>query len=521
MKITTTTTATTALAITLLGGAQAQAQEPQLLWSDEFEQTSLDASVWSYDVGNGDNGWGNGELQVYAESNVAVEDGLLKIVATKEDDDLFTSGRIKTMDKLSFKYGTLEARMQTPDVNAGLWPAFWTLGANFESVGWPAAGEIDIAELGQGLAIEEGVANQRVVSAAHWEYEGQYASYANSYDSPQDLSQDFHTYKLEWTPEKMSTYVDDNLIWEMNIGTSECLDCEELHQPHLILFNLAVGGGFTSGGSSSSSSSSSSSGCSSSAGSSSSGGCPGRGPDDITAPLPAEMLVDWVRLYDNGFTEVNMPPTPAPSVPIANAQTQAPSPMPVTPRPTQAPVTPRPTQAPVTVPAQEPVTPPPTTSTPVRNPPTNPATTTSRDSGDGNNDDDGDDDYYSVDCVEERSRRSGGSGKGKGKSKGGNSGSRSRAARSGGSSKGGKGGKGSGSRRTRKGRRLSGKAGKGSKGKSGSQSSRTGCTEAGAYRSSYLSDVPSAASTTAISSHVSCLTGIVAVWLMLQGWMQN
>ena len=293
-----------------------------MIWREEFNYNGApNSSIWSYDLGG--DGWGNNELQVYTSKteNVVVEDNVLKIIAHKnEADSTFTSARIKTENKFSFTYGTLEASIKPPDLDAGLWPAFWTLGSEFYQVDWPQAGEIDIFEMGQGLAINEGLVNHRVVSAAHWDIAGQYATYAKWYDSPIDLTQDFHTYRMEWTPTKIATYVDDIWIWEIDISDTECPSCQELHSPHHIMLNMAVGGGFTSGGTSNSaagsSSSSSCAGSSSSAGASSSGGCPSRGPDDITAPLPSVMQVDWIRLYDNGYTVIAPPvPTTSPTNP--------------------------------------------------------------------------------------------------------------------------------------------------------------------------------------------------------------
>jgi len=93
-------------------------------------------------------------------------------------------------------YGTIEARIRIPNVSDGLWPAFWTLGENFSLAGWPAAGEIDIMEIGQGDAIREGVVNRRVISGAHWEHEGGYAAYAGNLTVDDNLNDDFHLYKL-------------------------------------------------------------------------------------------------------------------------------------------------------------------------------------------------------------------------------------------------------------------------------------------------------------------------------------
>jgi beta-glucanase (GH16 family) len=244
----------------------------------------LDSDVWTYDIGTGSDGWGNQELQYYTddEANVDLVDGLLKITAIRTDTG-FTSARIKTQDKVLFQYGTVEARIQVPDVNEGLWPAFWTLGENFEQIGWPASGEIDIMEMGQALAITEGKVNRRVIGAAHWEHEDGYASYSLSKDFDEDLNLNFHIFKLEWTPDYLATYVDGIEVWKMDIPCPvgdevNCSDWEEFHRPHFFLLNLAVGGRFT-----------------------------GNPRTDVTAPLPATMCVDYVRIYNNTHTILKFP----------------------------------------------------------------------------------------------------------------------------------------------------------------------------------------------------------------------
>ncbi len=251
----------------------------QVLWSDEFNAgTSPDSAIWSYDLGAG--GWGNSELQEYTNdpANVRVEGGHLIITALDEvlrgNRRNFTSARIKSEDKLTFQYGTIEARISVPDLADGLWPAFWTLGNNFSQVGWPDSGELDIMEMGSEAAIAAGVVNRRVSSTAHWEHNSGYAAYGLSYDSPTDLNDSFHTFRMEWTPGLISTYVDGNWIWSIDISSGSCTDCTEFHQPHFMIFNLAVGGSFTGQFRAS----------------------------DISAPMPAELRVDWVRISDNGFT---------------------------------------------------------------------------------------------------------------------------------------------------------------------------------------------------------------------------
>ena len=251
----------------------------QVLWSDEFNSGSApDSAVWTPETGAG--GWGNSEIQTYTSdsANLRVEGGNLIITAIETagrgPNKNYTSARIKTEDKLTFQYGTIEARMMVPDLADGLWPAFWTLGNNFSSVGWPDCGEIDITEMGYADAIAAGVVNRRVGSAAHWDYNNSYASYGLTYDAASDLNGAFHTYRMEWTPSLISTYVDNNLIWAFDITNPSSFGGEEFHQPHFMTLNLAVGGSLT--------------GITSSR--------------DITASFPAELVVDWIRISDNGYT---------------------------------------------------------------------------------------------------------------------------------------------------------------------------------------------------------------------------
>ena len=259
----------------------AESVNSQVLWSEEFDQGSEpNPEIWSYDLGAG--GWGNSELQEYTSdaANVRVENGHLVISAQEKilrgNRRSFTSARIKTEDKLTFKYGTIEARIKTPDVANGLWPAFWTLGANFSQVGWPDCGELDVMEMGSAAAIADGVVNRRVSSTAHWEHNGSYASYGLSWDSAVDLNEDFHVYRMEWTPDLVSTYIDNQWIWSIDITSESCTDCSEFHQPHFIILNLAVGGSFPQLFRS----------------------------NEITAPIPGDLVIDYVRIYDNGFTEL-------------------------------------------------------------------------------------------------------------------------------------------------------------------------------------------------------------------------
>ena len=253
----------------------------QLIWSEEFESgTALDSATWSYDLGA--NGWGNQELQEYTSNpeNVRIEDGKLVIAVNETMNGTsgrgFTSARVRTQDKLTFKYASIEARIKIPDLANGLWPAFWTLGNNFSQVGWPACGELDIMEMGSSAAINDAVINRRVGSTAHWEFQGGAVNYGLSLDTPSRLDDGFHIFKMDWTPTSVTTYIDGEQIWVFDITSESCTDCTEFHQPHFVILNMAVGGNYT--------------GLLQSA--------------QITATTPAEMLVDYVRIYDNGFTEL-------------------------------------------------------------------------------------------------------------------------------------------------------------------------------------------------------------------------
>lgn len=119
-----------------------------LVWSEEFNADGLDDSRWSYDIGRGNWGWGNGEVQDYTSStdNIRIVDGKAVISVQKNNGNAFTSARIRTNNKVEFQYGSVEARIKLPSLNNGFWPAFWLLGSNFDSVGWPACGELDIME---------------------------------------------------------------------------------------------------------------------------------------------------------------------------------------------------------------------------------------------------------------------------------------------------------------------------------------------------------------------------------------
>ncbi|MDT0558453.1 family 16 glycosylhydrolase [Ichthyenterobacterium sp. W332] len=173
-----------------------------LVWSDEFDTNGApNAANWTYDLGNGDNGWGNGEVQNYtnAPENVIVEDGLLKINALA-DGSGYTSARIKTEDIFEFTYGRVEVRAKLP-ASQGTWPAIWMLGEDYQTNTWPNCGEIDIME-------QKGQDKNTVLATLHYPAVSPGTGNSASTNLPTAISQ-FHNYTVEWTPELITFLVDD------------------------------------------------------------------------------------------------------------------------------------------------------------------------------------------------------------------------------------------------------------------------------------------------------------------------
>lgn len=236
--------------------------EPMLVWADEFDYTGLpDPAKWNMETGGG--GWGNKELQYYtnSQSNAMVNNGILTITARKESVDGYdyTSARITTQNKFDFKYGRIEARMKLP-YGKGMWPAFWMLGANFNSVGWPACGEIDIMEMVGG---PEG--DNTVHTTLHWDNNGEQASYGQSYSLASGIfADDFHVFSLEWNSQQIRGYADNVEFFAADITPA---DLSEFEKNFFIIMNLAVGGNWP-------------------------------GSPDETTEFPQTLEVDYVRVYN-------------------------------------------------------------------------------------------------------------------------------------------------------------------------------------------------------------------------------
>ncbi|OYX28439.1 MAG: hypothetical protein B7Z06_01500 [Flavobacteriales bacterium 32-35-8] len=219
---------------------------PQLIWSDEFNTDGApDASKWSFDLGNGCPdlcGWGNGEKQYYTNrsDNVKVENGVLKIIAKKENHEgsEYTSAKLLTKGKFDFTYGRVDVRAKLPS-GSGTWPAIWMLGANIDAVGWPICGEIDIME-------HWGHNPTLVSSATHTpSCSGGCPNTKVGETTITDYATEFHIYSLEWTADELNFIIDGNLKYSYKPTVKNSSNWPYFAPQYLIL-NVAMGGSWFS-----------------------------------------------------------------------------------------------------------------------------------------------------------------------------------------------------------------------------------------------------------------------------------
>ena len=216
-----------------------------LVWSDEFNGEGLvDDSKWSYNVGNW--GWGNNELQYYTSEdlkNARQKNGQLIIEAHKnENNKYWTSARLTTQSKISFKYGRVEFRAKVP-VGRGTWAAGWLLGDTYkDELSWPYCGEIDVLEC-VGYEINDttgkGINHATCHTRAYYFKQGNQIGSEIEVDS---MNTKFHTYAVEWYPTKIEGYLDGELYYTYDKIADE-LEWP-FNQPQNIILNLAVGGGW-------------------------------------------------------------------------------------------------------------------------------------------------------------------------------------------------------------------------------------------------------------------------------------
>ncbi|WPO80637.1 glycoside hydrolase family 16 protein [Flavobacterium sp. KACC 22761] len=206
----------------------------KLLWADEFDVNGApNSSKWGYNTGTGD-GWGNNELEYYTTrpENVIVENGILKIKAIKEEymGSHYTSARMLTKGKFSFKYGRAEVRAKLP-VGGGTWPAFWMLGDNIDTAPWPACGEVDILE---------SVGNNPNVNHSSLHSPGRSGNTPDTaITTVPNSATEFHVYAAEWSAESIKFYVDDNLFYTYGNSSSTPFNAK-----FFLILNLAMGGNF-------------------------------------------------------------------------------------------------------------------------------------------------------------------------------------------------------------------------------------------------------------------------------------
>jgi beta-glucanase (GH16 family) len=247
-----------------------------LTWSDEFDGpdgSAADPTKWVHDVGG--TGWGNQELEYYTDGtqNAVVQGGNLVITATTAGASThtcsfpangpcqYTSARLKTEGLFSQQYGRFEARIQIPE-GQGLWPAFWMLGADIATNGWPSCGETDVMEnIGKEPSINHGSLHMPAAGTTNDDQlTGMYTLPGGA-----KLGDGFHTYAVEWSAAAIRFFVDDNL-YETQTPATATGRTWEFDKPFFIILNVAVGGQFP-------------------------------GSPTTATVFPQTMKVDWVRVY--------------------------------------------------------------------------------------------------------------------------------------------------------------------------------------------------------------------------------
>lgn len=247
-----------------------------LVWSDEFngpDGNPPDPAKWT--IVTGGSGFGNNELEYYTNrpANIHQEKGHLVITAEKEAytgadgvSRAYTSARLQTKGLFQQKYGRMEARIKLPQ-GQGIWPAFWMMGNDFESVGWPACGEIDIME-------NVGFEPYTVHGTLHGPGYSGGEPLTGTFTLPGKLrfSHDFHLFAVEWEPREIRFYVDDTLFETQTVDSIPASKHWAFDHPFFLLLNVAVGGYWP-------------------------------GNPDAKTSFPVSMLVDYVRVYRFGNPE--------------------------------------------------------------------------------------------------------------------------------------------------------------------------------------------------------------------------
>jgi len=262
------------LGVAACAPAKSESQEdPNLIWHDEFDGAAgsgVDPAKWNHDTGG--QGWGNQERERYTSgtANAALDgNGNLVITAAAEPPTTtdqcwygtcrYTSARLKSQSRFAQAYGRFEARIRIPR-GQGLWPAFWMLGSDIGTVGWPQCGEIDVMEnIGKEPAIVHGTMHGPGYSG------GNGIGRADTLASGA-FADSFHVYAVEWQPDTVRWYVDGALYHQVTPANLPPGTHWVFNHPFFLLLNVAVGGGWP-------------------------------GDPDSTTTFPQQMTIDYVRVY--------------------------------------------------------------------------------------------------------------------------------------------------------------------------------------------------------------------------------
>lgn len=233
-----------------------------LFWSNEFIGDELDSDEWTWEIGNGNDGWGNRELQYYRAENTSLEGGNLIITAKEENfgGKFYTSSRLISKDKVEFQFGRIDIRAAMPQ-GQGLWPALWMLGANIDEVGWPACGEIDIMEL---VGHEPGT----VHGTAHFgasNSERRFLGRSKNLSGDDTFADEFHVFSIVWERGKVEWYLDGE-VYNILSPSQVSPAAWPFDKKFFMIFNIAVGGQWP-------------------------------GSPDNTTTFPQRMHVDYIRVF--------------------------------------------------------------------------------------------------------------------------------------------------------------------------------------------------------------------------------
>ena len=227
----------------------------QLVWSDEFNDSTINTANWNFEKGN-NAGWGNNELEVYTDSpaNSYISNGSL-IIKAINTSGTYTSARMTSQNKKTFTNGRIDIRAKLPK-GKGIWPAIWMLGTNISTVSWPKCGEIDIMEmLGDNVS--------KVYGTVHYDNNGHQSSGLNTTLSSGTFSDSYHLFSIIWQPHHLIWLLDNKEYYSV---TDTEVSGFRFDLPQFFILNVAVGGNWP-------------------------------GNPDNTSQFPQTMEVDYIRVY--------------------------------------------------------------------------------------------------------------------------------------------------------------------------------------------------------------------------------